>query len=503
MPRSTSLDAYPSFRPPTSLEDHPRAQDAHAHDLTSSFPRAFPIRTSQSHRRAAPLSSSPYPPRSKHHLRRKTPNGTIDAAYDGSLRPPAPGPPPRKHMIVPTGPGAGSYAPTGAHHHHHPSQRAWSAGPRVPNHSGQVEPNTGPWTFNEELSGQYGPHQGSTNGLHPYQPSLLAKPSSFPNVYQPVIRANEYNVRAFCPPPMPTSEALPFGQSVWQPDPLFWGYQCVRQFPTIPSNPTMPGKLMMNVDLCHERPQLAGHNYPAGLEYAYGFGQPPHLNMEGLTLDSGMRSNVGAHIAAPTVQLGFREKALAQAHKAYMDLLTHLQSTRKSQQDRMGSRSLVSKVFVYPKPPNPVSITATGGAEAAGAHDSTQRSSSGGNNGQIVPFESNRGYVLGNTDQQIHQVSGFSTQQGTLFGANCHHGPESTSPFGAIGNEHVEEPHPLVAFHPVARARSSLEILNTLCEQSGWKWLEGILLGGCLHYGLENYETALEWFLRTAACDPR
>ncbi len=56
---------------------------------------------------------------------------------------------------------------------------------------------------------------------------------------------------------------------------------------------------------------------------------------------------------------------------------------------------------------------------------------------------------------------------------------------------------------PVLTARSSLEMLSTLCEQSGWKWVEGILLGGCLYYGLERYEEALEWFKRIVSLDPR
>jgi hypothetical protein len=56
---------------------------------------------------------------------------------------------------------------------------------------------------------------------------------------------------------------------------------------------------------------------------------------------------------------------------------------------------------------------------------------------------------------------------------------------------------------PTSTARASLEMLNHLCEQSGWKWVDGMLLGGCLHYGLEHYEEALEWFSRILMLDPR
>ncbi|KAG7288784.1 hypothetical protein NEMBOFW57_005142 [Staphylotrichum longicolle] len=55
---------------------------------------------------------------------------------------------------------------------------------------------------------------------------------------------------------------------------------------------------------------------------------------------------------------------------------------------------------------------------------------------------------------------------------------------------------------PVLSAKASLEMLANLCEQSGWKWVEGMLLGGCLYYGLERYEEALEWFKRIVSLDP-
>ena len=492
MSRFTTLDAYPPFSSPSiPLEDHPHPQDA-----TSSFPRAFPIRTSQSHRRLAPFSSSPYPPRSEHYLRRKTPNGTIDAAYDGSPTPPAQGPPPHKHMIIPNG-GVASYIPAGVQFHH-PCRPTWSTGSCIPTHSGLVESRAGPWIFNEDFL-----QKGSTAGLRLCQPSLFVNSSSFPNVYQPVIRANEYNVRAFCPPPIPTSEYLPLSQSVWQPDPMYWGYQ-FGQFPTVASNPPMTGKPMVNVDLCHEIPQLPDHNYLTGREYAHSFGQTPRLNMENLTLDSGTRSNIGGPIGAPTVQLGFRGKALAHAHKAYIDLLTHLQSARKSQQNRMGSRPLgSSKACVYPKPPNPTCMAPIGERDAGTSHPSTQISSGDNSREQVSRFEASRGYGAGITDQQIYSASRFSMQQGSAFRVESRHGLDSAILFEPVPTGHLENSQSLAALHIVARARSSLEVLSTLCEQSGWKWVEGIMLGGCLQYGLENYEIALEWFSRIIVCDPR
>ena len=495
MPRPTNLEPYYPFHSNSgSVEPHPRSYDS-----TLPFPRAFPIRTSQSYRRAAQFSSSPYPPRSENHMRRKAPTGTLDAAYDESSNPPALAPPPPRHMVTPRGSGAGSYPPSGTQFHQ-PLQGAWTTGSRISTHSGHVGPNAAPWVFNNESLWQHMPQQGGTGGLHSYQPPQFGNAGSFPNIYQPVIRANEYNVRAFCPPPMPNSETLPFGQAAWQPGHALGGYHCAGQFPAILSNPLMTGKHLVNVDPSGGRPQPAGQT-STRLEYACKTRQSPHLNIEGLTLDPGRRPSIPGHLPAPTVQLGFREKALAHAHKVYMDLLAHVQSVRQSQQSRTGSRSQgSSKSFVYPKPPNPVSVTAFGEAGVSRAYPSTHRANSGNSNGQIGP---NRGYVLDHAGHQMHPPPVFSAQPGTSFGVDPHQGPDSSSPFGPLHVEHPEDLHTDGLFHPVTNARSSLEVLSTLCEQSGWKWVDGILLGGCLHYGLEDYETALQWFTRVVACDSR
>ena len=52
-------------------------------------------------------------------------------------------------------------------------------------------------------------------------------------------------------------------------------------------------------------------------------------------------------------------------------------------------------------------------------------------------------------------------------------------------------------------ALAALEVLTQLCQESEWQWIDGILLGGCLAYALANYEKALQWYYRVLACDPK
>ena len=56
---------------------------------------------------------------------------------------------------------------------------------------------------------------------------------------------------------------------------------------------------------------------------------------------------------------------------------------------------------------------------------------------------------------------------------------------------------------PATSATKALEVLTQLCQESEWQWVDGILLGGCLAYALTDYEKALQWYYRVLACDPK
>jgi hypothetical protein len=59
------------------------------------------------------------------------------------------------------------------------------------------------------------------------------------------------------------------------------------------------------------------------------------------------------------------------------------------------------------------------------------------------------------------------------------------------------------ASSPLSKAKEALDMLTTLCDQSGWCWIDGMLLGGCLAYGLEEYHKALDWYSKIIALDPK
>ena len=54
---------------------------------------------------------------------------------------------------------------------------------------------------------------------------------------------------------------------------------------------------------------------------------------------------------------------------------------------------------------------------------------------------------------------------------------------------------------PINNAASALEMLSHLCSESHWEWIDGMLLGGCLAYGLGDYHKAMRWYSRIIARD--
>ena len=54
-----------------------------------------------------------------------------------------------------------------------------------------------------------------------------------------------------------------------------------------------------------------------------------------------------------------------------------------------------------------------------------------------------------------------------------------------------------------AAAANAMEILSRLCSESEWQWVDGMLLAGCLAYGLGDFVRALKWYSKVLSCDPK
>jgi tetratricopeptide (TPR) repeat protein len=54
---------------------------------------------------------------------------------------------------------------------------------------------------------------------------------------------------------------------------------------------------------------------------------------------------------------------------------------------------------------------------------------------------------------------------------------------------------------PSMTAASALEAITQHCEESKWKWIDGMLLGGCLAYALGDYQKAQNWYKHILTLD--
>lgn len=475
------------------------------------IPRSFPIRTShqqQLHRQrgvANVAEVSHFPDRSEHHLRRKTPNGTIDAGYDGSAVHLASGPPPLKQMILPAAPtayAANHLRPVTVTDPNLRSRLIPGTKPRVSVpviHDAAAESVNAyqSWALGLDMSAQPLPGVCSASS---HAPGTLQYRFNSPDTSQILgsaalsrPRSTAYNANPFFPAALPTDHATPSfvpgllqSANPWFPPPQQPSYVGPPSFHT-PSPSTYDYRLcqLSNPFLRPSAHFTPPHAYVRNA-YGPGFLQPAQFNLEALALESNVGGVIGLESEAEASPCGFREKALAQAHRSYVDLLTYLHHGRKTQQLRPGSAlSTMSRMVVYPKPPKqPAATTAP--------ISFYQRDMLASHKPQIKANPS--GLFLGPSGSETQLPSRPNIWDGnqpdlreSMFSVTNPPGQLFPSQFGRNS--------------PLANAKSSLEILTHLCEQSGWKWIDGVLLGGCLHYGLEHFEEAMEWFSRIISLD--
>ncbi|KAK4191664.1 glycosyl transferase family 41-domain-containing protein [Podospora australis] len=470
---------------------------------TDSTPRAFAIRTGNAqpapslHRITTTFlrSHTHDPNNNEYSLRRKTPNGTIDNGYDGSVAHLASGPPPLKHMIVPGSsrifptPTAASQripAPSGANVHRPslsgPSWSYPSATPTGRMDLGGVEPLSSP---------------SAASGGGPWGNVMLnpVAPADHTSFLQPLPHHSYHHSASSLQPLLGPSYQQSMSQAVYSPG----GYQHQQQQQSAawrnggysdyrspvplangytPQNAVVDGAFMPSQSTIHGLPNAPGLGQaqafrlqPLDDGYAryaqnHPIQHPPGQGPESL-------SQLAVHVARGTggdisSRARFKELALQQAHKAYNDLLFYLSTVKRPHHTRTGSNPITSssKMVVFPKP----SIGTSAGSSMI----------------RSPPMfaEPAASYA-----QHLAQKEAIARGSG-LHGFN-------RDPY----TQRIQHRPVFSMGSPFQGAKSSLEIITNLCEQSGWKWIDGMLLGGCLHYGLERYDEALEWFRRIVNLD--
>ena len=458
----------------------------------------------------------------EHMLRRKTPNGTLAAGYDGtpvqwSIKAPA-----SKHIVLPLSAvsSAQHAAPLGnAPDGHRERQRSNSLGHfNSPSSQlggvdgiGDMRINTDPMNWSNVPSLSFTQHNvldhlSMQQAATFYPNNGMQIPTVLQPGYQPSPGPTASNDGGFYGPYWPDGKFVPYRPAAirdsGQHYPNF-EFDLNNRFQQFHSN--SPADVLrplrqqcFNVDSAQTvgRPPFAiSDNTPQMRDPG-----PMISHHSQPIFDGGIYSSFGDGARTPTAQTGnrasnsrFKEKTLSWAHSIYVDLLTYLhQSKRDNRQLKLsnGFRPY-SKNSIYPKPPrHPTSHLAMGISDWSDPYPKSVESDSTGSRRPVAT-------LLG-SPCRTNSFSGW--QSNGDFGEARHYrfsnqdAPHYVSPF--------RTPNPSPS-SPLSKAREALEMLTNLCEQSGWCWIDGMLLGGCLAYGLEEYHKALEWYSKILALDSK
>ncbi|KAL4739174.1 glycosyl transferase family 41-domain-containing protein [Aspergillus similis] len=175
----------------------------------------------------------------------------------------------------------------------------------------------------------------------------------------------------------------------------------------------------------------------------------------------------------------FKEKVLSWAHGVYVDLLASIHRARRnsvSNATQDGHTQRVMKPSIYPKPPRQPGL------------DFSQTSA--------PEFSRHNSYPSSQTHHFDRNLNSQLQPTGNHLVERLRH----TGRLNSISGQHFSS-NSLSENTTVVNAASSLELLSHLCMESGWEWIDGMLLGGCLAYGLGDYHKAMRWYSRIIARD--
>ena len=212
------------------------------------------------------------------------------------------------------------------------------------------------------------------------------------------------------------------------------------------------------------------------------------------------KPNVGQHANGGNAH--FREKVLMWAHRIYGGLLASIEQARRNASDNHSSGP--HQVGFYTHPPRR--------PYPSWSNRHTRHIGSDNDQSSILYKSSNgvrdSGYPSDTAPPPL-DCNSFMTSAHRPYGTNSSSSPNDLrAGFFRSSNNAAQASY--VPFQiaqeqytnsPSAAAIHAMEMLSRLCEESDWLWTDGMLLNGCLAYGLGNYNKAMKWYLKVLQCD--
>ena len=208
----------------------------------------------------------------------------------------------------------------------------------------------------------------------------------------------------------------------------------------------------------------------------------------------------------------FKEKVLVWAYRIYGGLLASIEQTRRNvstEQPTVGIQQRSSYYANHPRRPYPSWSNSRRRNNRSSDVDTTMPASlKDVNNLLEQPLASARAEI----GSPSGQVSTFQLSSPDCVSLQNNenrqrwHARNEGSRSCSLARLSNHVPHHLSldtnTTSPSAAAIYAMEILSRLCEESGLEWADGMLLTGCLAYGLGDYNKAMKWYLKVLQLDP-
>jgi len=210
----------------------------------------------------------------------------------------------------------------------------------------------------------------------------------------------------------------------------------------------------------------------------------------------------------------FKEKILVWAHRIYGNLLASIELARRNSTNEQHSGSSQFQSSFYPQPPRrPYPSWSDGHSRESRPYNNTsartQASLKIGTKDLDHISPARKYHAQSPSGDQALLPRSSSAQPTLLANGHSRHWWQSRDETLRIHPNAAQPsyvpPQLTSDFHsnpPSGAAMYALEMLGRLCQESGFEWTDGMLLTGCLAYGLGDYNKAMKWYLKVLQRDP-
>lgn len=459
--------------------------------------RSLPIRVSKPFAQSYHLPSTHLLSLSEHKLRRKTPTGTLDAGYDGSpflysLAPPL------KHILLPALACLGSHdANTSSH-----DAPIWAVSHSPFSYHGlqeagnQLKPELLPWPSDQKPTPpNFFPRLNSPSHAPWGQLDTKSEPAHVCGCGSFACSADDGLQTSY--PYVSTDRPLTRGRPFLQPDLLPGRHDVDTSLQAFTLNNAHSKAMSGVLPVCSVQssilaPELSGNSAPDYNPFELARINSPHWK----SIDQSSTTGSVSFLTNCADCIRVSERVFTCAYQCYRDLDIFLQQYRGARSQKASTEGAASHTIpVHAKrlravPNHLPSWQRNGPAGLAGLclFDSNPEI-------QLFSKEANldtrkKSFYTLPSSSLTRQVPIENTSQSLPFAPPGHQAPLS----GLV---------PIAKEAPILHAQSSLDTLTLFCGRGGWKWLDGMLLAGCICYALARYDDAVRWFSMIIATEPR